>query len=142
MLTREDFEILVSALAELSDTERRGFFETLDLAATAQSIDARRECIETARELLRNDPLVIVDLEINPQDMSEKLREYCGIVAENVKRLREQSGLSQLEVSIHTGIRQEYLERLEQGLTSPSHLVRTKLAEVFGCTEQEIDGDT
>lgn len=58
--------------------------------------------------------------------------------SENLKRLRQGSGLTQVELSKKTGLTQASLSHLEQGLRWPDHATIEALAKAFKCEHTDI----
>lgn len=58
----------------------------------------------------------------------------------NIKRLREEHGLSQSELADQLGVRPPSVWKLERGLQNPAYSTLVKLADIFGCTMDEVMG--
>ncbi len=69
-------------------------------------------------------------------DIQDKVFIFC----ENVRRRRENAGLSLLELSQRSGIRLKLLESLDQGRLPHSLMVAdaSSLAKVFGCDISDL----
>lgn len=63
-----------------------------------------------------------------------------GISMNNIKRLREEHGLSQSELADQLGVRPPSVWKLERGLQNPAYSTLVKLADIFGCTMDEVMG--
>lgn len=68
-------------------------------------------------------------------DNDDELKAESG---ERLKRLRERSGLSYIEVSHHIGIHFTTLYDYEGGRSSPTILVAARLALLFDCEIDEL----
>lgn len=58
----------------------------------------------------------------------------------NIKRLRKEHGLSQSELADQLGVRPPSVWKLERGLQNPAYSTLVKLADIFGCTMDEVMG--
>jgi transcriptional regulator with XRE-family HTH domain len=62
-------------------------------------------------------------------------------IGERVRRLREQRGYTQVELSARSGVRQSVISRLENGTRgNPSADVLKRLALALGCTTDYLVG--
>ena len=55
-----------------------------------------------------------------------------------IKRKREELGLSQEELARKVGVRRETIGNLENGKDNPSLKLAMDIANVFGCTVEEL----
>lgn len=60
--------------------------------------------------------------------------------ADNVKRLREQKGISQAELAAMVDVTQPMIAQYEKGLKIPSIITGAELAKVLGTTCEELLG--
>lgn len=58
----------------------------------------------------------------------------------NIKRLREERDMSQTELAERLGIKPPSVWKLERGLANPAYPTLAKLADIFGCTMDEVMG--
>lgn len=58
----------------------------------------------------------------------------------NIKRLREARGMSQTDLADQLGVRPPSVWKLERGLQNPAYSTLVKLADIFGCTMDEVMG--
>ena len=58
--------------------------------------------------------------------------------AENIKKLREEKGLTQTELAKQVGISQPMIAQYERYMKVPTILVGVKLAEVLGTTCEKL----
>lgn len=58
--------------------------------------------------------------------------------SENVKRLREENGLTQAELASQAGVSQPMIAQYETGLKIPSIVVGVILAKILGTTCEEL----
>lgn len=58
--------------------------------------------------------------------------------ADNVKRLREQKGISQAELAAMVDVTQPMIAQYEKGLKIPSIITGAELAKVLGTTCEEL----
>ena len=58
--------------------------------------------------------------------------------SENLKKLRLDSEMTQVELSIKTGLTQASLSKLEKGLRWPDHATIEALAKAFRCEQTDI----
>lgn len=62
--------------------------------------------------------------------------------AEKLKKLRDQKGISQLELSEKIGVSPSSITMYEQGERVPRDSVKIKIADYFGVTVESIFFDT
>lgn len=58
-------------------------------------------------------------------------KQLLGILAENVRSLRKEVGLSQEELAFECDIDRTYISKLERGIANPSLLVLLKIADIL-----------
>jgi len=58
--------------------------------------------------------------------------------AENVKRLREEKGLTQAELAVQVDVAQSMIAQYEKGLKVPTIIVGVQLAKCLGTTAEEL----
>jgi transcriptional regulator with XRE-family HTH domain len=61
-----------------------------------------------------------------------------GIVAQNIRRLRLERGLTQEALAVDAGIDRTYVSRLERGLENPTVAVLEKLAHALSSNIEEL----
>ncbi|SCX21136.1 Helix-turn-helix [Ruminococcaceae bacterium P7] len=59
-------------------------------------------------------------------------------IAENLKKLREKKGLSQMQLAEKAGVNQSMIAHIENGLKLPSLAVTISLSQVLGVTLDEL----
>lgn len=62
-------------------------------------------------------------------------------VSESIKRCRDQAGLTQDEVGEKLDIGLEAVSRMERGITVPTITRLAELADIFGCTLEDLIGN-
>lgn len=62
-------------------------------------------------------------------------------IGDNIKRLREAKGLSQQELAELVRCSLSAISSWEQGKHAPSRYGKAKLAQVFGVTVKELEGE-
>lgn len=73
--------------------------------------------------------------------MTDKTHEEVPVYAQNLRRLLEQSGLSQAEVARLAHIPRDAFGRYLHGVNRPPAVKVASLADVFGCSHKDIDPD-
>jgi transcriptional regulator with XRE-family HTH domain len=61
-------------------------------------------------------------------------------IGENIKRLRKEKGLSQIELSVEIGVYPDYISFWESGKRMPSLLNAVALADSLGISLDELCG--
>lgn len=64
------------------------------------------------------------------------------MIAENLKRLRKEKGLSQKEVSKKIGMTPQGYQQYERGVRNPKPATIKRIADALGVTASEIFGET
>lgn len=59
-------------------------------------------------------------------------------IGENIRRLREEKGMSQAYAAEKAGISQAMLCQIERGTKNPSLQVSLEIAKLLGCTIEDI----
>lgn len=62
-------------------------------------------------------------------------------VGSNIRRIRENKGLSQVYVADQIGVTQSMLCQVERGTKNPSLQLSVEIAEVLGCTLDDLARD-
>lgn len=62
-------------------------------------------------------------------------------VGSNIRRIRENKGLSQVYVAEQIGVTQSMLCQVERGTKNPSLQLSVEIAEVLGCTLDDLARD-
>lgn len=57
---------------------------------------------------------------------------------ENLKRLRKEKNMSQTELAVRLGVKQNTVSSWEKGVRHPGLRMLLALANVFGCTVDEL----
>lgn len=60
------------------------------------------------------------------------MRDYRKIVGENVRKLRERSGISQEELGFRSNLDRTYVSGVERGVRNPTVVVLARLAAALG----------
>lgn len=63
-------------------------------------------------------------------------------IAENIKRLREEKGLSQFEFAKIVGVSQPMIAQIERGTKNPSFQIGVEIAKRFGISMEELANGT
>lgn len=64
-----------------------------------------------------------------------------GVISVNLKRLREQKGLTQYQLADRINVNRSAVSMWETGASTPLRKYRIALCEVLGCTEAELMQD-
>ena len=59
-------------------------------------------------------------------------------LGENLKRIREQKGISQVDISKSLGVSRGFVSNVENGKTNPTLATITKLAKAVGVSAGEL----
>ncbi len=59
-------------------------------------------------------------------------------LGENLKRIREQKGVSQVDISKSLGVSRGFVSNIENGKTNPTLATITKLAKAVGVSAGEL----
>lgn len=66
---------------------------------------------------------------------TERIREEIG---KNIKRVRERSGETQVQVAVNSGINSSYYSKIERGEVNPSLEVFFKIIKALGVKSSDI----
>ena len=61
-------------------------------------------------------------------------------VGANIRRIREEKGISQKQISEKVGVSQAMICQIERGTKNPSLQIGMEIAKVFNCTVDELLG--
>lgn len=64
------------------------------------------------------------------------------MISENLKRIREEKGMSQSELSRASGISQSMIAQAERGTKALTLITAKLLVDVLGCKLDDLIGDT
>lgn len=67
-------------------------------------------------------------------------KDLAMMVSDSIKRCRELANLTQDEVGIKLNIGTEAVSRMERGITVPTITRLAELADIFGCTLEDLIG--
>lgn len=59
-------------------------------------------------------------------------------IANRVRALREEHGLTQLQLAEKMGVSRKTVNTIENGIFLPSALVALKMAQAFGCRVEDV----
>ena len=59
-------------------------------------------------------------------------------IAENIRTIRKESGMSQAEVGARLGITGSMINQIERGTKTPSLALSKELADIFGCKVEDF----
>jgi len=59
-------------------------------------------------------------------------------IADNIKRMREDRGLTQQQLAENLGNNRSNISQWETGFTEPKRTVRNRLVKIFDCTASEL----
>lgn len=127
MLLSSDLACLVSALKELNPEDQRLFRKMIAIAVMTPSKEEHDAALDTAVEVLRNDPLEVLEF-----DLTETYSTGCQEIARKIEVLRESCGISLQDLSEAAQVPLQYLLACESGERYPSHFVREKICKVCG----------
>jgi transcriptional regulator with XRE-family HTH domain len=69
------------------------------------------------------------------------MRNWCGILGKNVRRLRQQRDMTQEQLAFDAEIDLTYLGGIERGRRNPSLLVMARIAEALSVPLQKLLND-
>ncbi len=59
-------------------------------------------------------------------------------VGENIRRIREAKGVSQVELADRAGVKQAFICQVERGTKNPSLQVAAEIAKTLGCSIESL----
>ena len=59
-------------------------------------------------------------------------------IGENIKKLREAKGMTQVQLAEKVGVSQPYIVKIEQSARSPTIMMIEAIAKALGCTLTEL----
>lgn len=63
---------------------------------------------------------------------------WCKVLGENVRRLRQAKGMSQEELSFASGLHRTYVSGVERGKRNPTVIVIAQLADALGAEPAKL----
>jgi ribosome-binding protein aMBF1 (putative translation factor) len=133
--------IIVERIQSLPQDDKHDLYELfMELLRTEAQED--QDSIATAmREILdqKVGKLKRVEQPDPEEGLSDTgLQTWIDYVSQQIKKLREQRGMTQVELAEKSGLKQSHICRLERGRHSPSHKTVVKIAEALGVPVTEL----
>ena len=104
--------------------------------------ESRRETSRAIREILFPDSLKVeLEKEFFEEDpaVRHKLDRYRAMVGAEIKKRREQLGMTQDQLAEKAGLPQSHVSRLERGKHVPTHVTMERLAAALDTSASQLD---
>ncbi len=132
--------ILAERLCVLPAADRDDLYALLRELPNAESSEERESFLVTMREILAPSPLRMQRMDQTGDFRPGlRLRQWIDEVGAKIKSLREQAGLSQVELAEKSGLPKNHVSRIEGGTHSPTRRTLEKLAGALDVPLSAID---
>lgn len=130
--------VLMDRINSLSKEDRDDLFELSKAffsAHTKEELDAARMGMQEILE--QSDGRM---MKVSPvTEPGDELKKWVDWVSNQIKRLRKQAGLTQVQLAEKSGIPQSHISRLENGEHSPSFITLEKIASALNVPVSRLD---
>ena len=130
------FHVFADTIQPLSNDEKNDLFEAILTLKEDSSFENKEAVCKLFEEILQHKPIKI---EAIPLGDLPKGNPWSCFVAERLKELRNDKGLTQKELAKRSGLRQPHVSRIERGEMSPTRKTIEKLAQGLGVEMKEFD---
>jgi DNA-binding XRE family transcriptional regulator len=132
--------IVSDRISRLSEADRQDLFELVKGLGSATSKEDMEAVRSGMLEILEQG-VPSVDILDQPAvaEPSAKIAKWKRHVAERVRALREQKGMTQAQIAAKSGLTQSHVSRIENSEIAPSHRTIERLAGALGVEPSEID---
>lgn len=132
--------VVFDRLGALSKPDRDALAELMVELPGADSAEERESIRRAMVEILAQSPPSVRELPLAREEpLSGGLRTWAQEVGGRIKRLREQSGLTQIRLAEKAGLTQSHISRLEHADHSPTNMTLQKIADALGVDVGQID---
>jgi DNA-binding XRE family transcriptional regulator len=132
--------ILSDRISRLSEADRQDLFELVKGLGSAVSQEDMEAVRSGMLEILdQGVPSVHILDHPAAAEPSSSLAKWKRHVAERVRTLREQMGMTQAQIAAKAELTQSHISRIENSEIAPSHRTIEKLARALGVEPSEID---
>jgi len=132
--------VLIDRIASLGQESKDDLMEVFMAIAHCEDAEDLDEIRNTMREILY--PQLAGDLILGSAGdatPTEELKKWSESIGARIKTLREEKGISQMDLAEKCGLAQSHISRLENGAHSPSRKTVQTLAEALGVEVKKID---
>lgn len=131
--------IVAQRIESLPKEDRDDLCELVKELGKAESSDEFESVVVTMREILDQAPVRLRKFDQTSEFRPGKgLQRWIGFVSGRIRSLREQAGLTQVQLAKKSGLPQSHISRLENGEHSPSHVTLEKIANALGVPVSEL----
>jgi DNA-binding XRE family transcriptional regulator len=130
--------ILVERIRSLGNEDKDDLYELMKELSAAETPEDVNEIGIGMLEILDQAPVTLkkLDFECGPGDGLKKWIEY---ISDRIRQLREQTGMTQVQLADKSGLPQSHISRLESRKHSPSRATLQKIASALGVPLSELD---
>lgn len=121
--------ILMGRIDSLPKADRAEAFELLAGLAKTEDPEEKAGIIDVLEEILVQEPIHVASRPVElDKPMAPELKDWSKFVGKKIRDLREEAGLTQVQLAEKAGIPQSHVSRLENTEHSPTHKTLVKLA--------------
>lgn len=128
--------IVVDRIRRLPKEDRDDLYELLNELPGADCEEEQENIVAAMREILDQASVASMPLSAEPSSRLQNWMEYVG---GKIKKLREERGWTQIELSEKSGLPQSHICRIEKGVHSPTRMTLEKLASAFEIDVGQLD---
>jgi ribosome-binding protein aMBF1 (putative translation factor) len=132
--------VLVERIGSLPKVDRDELFELLQEWRKADDLEDQRSIQRAMEEVLAQVPVNIKPFPLTEEKpLSRGLKLWAEQVGRKIRELRDEAGLTQVQLAEKTGIPQSHVSRLENAEHSATNLTLEKIAKALGVQVGDID---
>ncbi len=129
--------ILAERIRSLDKDDKNDLYELMKELSSADSEDTNEICVGML-EILDQAPVTASQLD-SAKEPTAGLQKWIDYVADKIRKLREERGLTQVQLAEKSGLPQSHISRLEGRKHSPSRMTLEKIAFALGVDVSAFD---
>ncbi len=132
--------VLIDRIGSLPKADRDDLFDLLQAWRRAGDPEEQRSIRRAMEEILAQIPVTVKPMPMHSdKPLSRGRKRWAEHVGRKIKALREQGGLSQVQLGEKADLPQSHISRLENAEYSPTHLTLEKIARALDVSVGDID---
>lgn len=132
--------IVVDRIGKLPEADRDDMFELLLEWRKVGDQESRASIQRAMEEILAQTPISTKPMPLDPGPQRfVALEKWSESVASRLRRFREESGMTQADLALKTGLPQSHISRLESAAHSATFKTLEKLAAALNVEVRELD---
>jgi DNA-binding XRE family transcriptional regulator len=131
--------ILIDRIGQLPVKDRNDLFELLQEWRTVNGAKERQFIESAMQEIVARPDISTTKIDATPPPIEGKRKSWAVHVGKQMRKLREDLGMTQSAIAEKTGIPQSHISRLENGEHSANRGTLDKIAEALEVPVSQLD---